>query len=279
MKCSGLSLIELLIVICLSSFTIEGLFSVYLQAKEHHRYNNALQEITEESRFINQLFNRAFYGAGYLGLRNWNAISVYDAIHQNVISAAILLWNNEDSNLPENVKKKIKPNTQAIELKQMDFNVTSLVEPTNLGIQEIKVENNTSLNLKEEDYVLIADYKHAEINYVKEIKKLSNQILLIQVGIPLHNEYEKGAYLSAYLDKIYFVGDTGEQFSNKEPIYGLYMYSENGMTEEITELVSDIHFQWLKNKTLQVFITLSTPYLINNKIFEKNEEFVIANRQ
>jgi hypothetical protein len=275
----GISLIELLIVITLLSLIVEGLFSVYLHTKEHHKHNNALQEMTEETRFVNQLLNRAIQGAGYLGIVGWEKIPVYDAIHQVFLPNAMLILNENDEQLAENVKKKIKPGTQALELRQMDFNVTSLSEPVSMDVSDIKVEENVSLKWKNQDYVLIADYEHAEINCINSIQKLSDNKRLMQLSVPLHYRYEKGAYVGHYLDKIYFVGDTGEKFPDKQTVYGLYMYSENGMTEEVTEFVADIHFQWLKEKTMQIMITLRFPYWVNGKFFERHEEFIVANRE
>ncbi len=270
----GVSLVELLIVIALSSFIVEGLFSVYLRTKEHHRQHNALQEITEETRFMNQLLNRAIQGAGYLGWSSWDKIPVYDPSQQDLLQKPILIL---EKNLPENIKKKIKPDTKAIELRQMDFNVVSLAEPVSLNSYEIKIEKGNYW--KKENYLLIADKEHAEIIRIKSIQTLLNQQQVIHLYEPLHYLYEKGAYVGYYLDKIYFIGETGKKYQNKSAVYGLYMYSENGMTEEITELISDMNFQWIKAKTLRILVTFTLPYWVNGKVFSRQEEFIVANRE
>lgn len=278
-KDAGVSLIELLIVLTLLSLIVEGLFSVYLHTKEHHKHNHALQEMMEETRFVNQLLNRAIQGAGYLGMAGWGKVPVYDAMHQVFLPDATLVLNENDEQLAENVKKKIKPGTQAIELRQMDFNVTSLSESVSMNASDITVEENEALNWKNEDCLLIADYEHAEINCISGSQKLSDNKRLIQVSVPLHYSYKKDAYVGHYLEKVYFVGDTGKKFPDKQVVYGLYMYSENGMTEQVTEFVSDIHFQWLKERTMQILVTLRFPYWVNGKNFEREEEFIVANRE
>jgi prepilin-type N-terminal cleavage/methylation domain-containing protein len=275
----GLTLIELLIVLMLSSVIVEGLFSVYLHTKEHHIQHNAQQEITDENRFMNQLFARAIQGAGYLGLTSWEKIPVYDDLQKKTLEKAIIILDDQDESLPENVRKKIKPATQAIELKQMHFNATSLVEKANLNQSEIIINANIDSGLKKSDEIIISDYEHAEINQILTIHKLSNQTQSIQLEMPLNNEYNSGTYVGAYLDKIYFIGDASQHFPDKQKIYGLYMYSENGMTEEITDLVSDMNFQWLQEKTLKISATLTLPHWVNGKIFSRQEEFIVANRE
>lgn len=275
----GLTLIELLMVLVLSSVIIEGLFTVYLHTKEHHIQNNALQEITEEMRFMDQLFERGIRGAGYLGLATWEKIVVYDSLSQKILENSMIILEEQDESLSENIRNKIKYGTQAIELRQMDFSVTSLTEKANLNQSEIIVDTRNSAVFKKDDIIIIADLYHAEINKIIAIQKLSDQKQSIQLENPLHDDYEKNAYIGAYLDKIYFIGDTGQFFPNKEKIYGLYMHSENGMTEEITDLVSDMSFQYPQEKTLQISVTLMLPYWVNGKFFSRQEDFIVANRE
>ncbi len=279
MKNSGITLIELLIVLAISSLMVSGLFTLYLQVKEHHRYHYALQEMTEEIRFVNQLLERAFQGAGYLGLTSWNQIPVYDNLNKSFLNHPIISLKETDSNLSENIRKKIKPGTQAIELRQMDFSVTSLAKNAEIGESETNIYFQTSSNLKKDDLIIIADAAHAEINCIASIQTLSNQQQVIQLHEPLHYNYAEGSYVGHYFDKIYFIGDTGNFFPDKEKIFGLYMYSENGMTEEVTELVSDTEFQWLKEKTIEVSMTFTLPYWINGKYVSRKEEFVVTNRE
>lgn len=273
----GISLMELLIVLALSSILVEGLFTVYLQTKEHHANHYALQEITEETRFIQRWFEKAIQRAGYLGLSTWNKLPVYDDIRGVALNKGVLLL--EKDQLPENIQKKIKSDTQAIELRQMDFNVTSLTESANAGASEIVIDENQSLNWKKDDEIIIADSEHAEIEKIVAIQTLSNRKKVITFFTALNYSYEKGAYLGAYLDIIYFIGDTGRKFPNQEPIYGLYTYSENSLTEEITSLVSDIHYRWIKEKTCEISFTITLPYWVNGKIFSRRESFIVANRE
>lgn len=294
----GSTIMELLVVLLLSSLIVSGLFTIYLNSKEHHIHNNGMQEIAEEISFVNSLWGRAIHGVGFLGFSSWNKVQVYDNLKQKILKNPVFFWNPEDADLPENIRKKMKPNTQAMELKQMDFRVTSLLENANKGDLEIMIEDNGTYGLKENVMILIANHQQAEINKIMALKKLSGQTKSILLAVPLYYSYAKDSYVGNYLDKIYFVGNTGHQFPDKKPIYGLYVYSENNMTEAITDLISDIHF-WIGKKQnnviyystiyggenitnemlLKVSVTLTLPYWVMGKLFSYEQEYLIAFRE
>ncbi len=275
----GLTLIELLIVLIISSFIVSGLFTVYLQMKEHHIKNNALQEISDQVGFINRLLDQAVRGSGYLGYSSWRNVPVYDHFQRKLIDNDRIIWNAGDTNLPVNVQKKMKANTQTVELKQMSFVVTSLAENVLEGASIIMVINNDSLDWQKEDLLLIADNQHAELNQIVSLKKMGNN-KSVQLLYPLYYSYNFGSYVGGYLDKFYFVGKSGSSYPDKTPVYGLYVYSENGMTEETTDLVSDLHVALENNNhVLNVNMTLMLPHWINGKNYSREQEYRIAFRE
>lgn len=272
----GLTLLELLIVLVISSLLINQLFTLYLHSKEHHIQHSAEQTMSEEMGFVNLLLEQAVAGAGYLGYLGWENIPVFDPAENN--SLPMKIYASGDSRIPENIQKKMKPGTQAIALKQMDFQLSSLVQKTNAGSSEIFVKNN-SIHWDKEDKIIMADYQHAEINTILSVHALSSQEKSIQLTSPLHDAYEKNAYIGHYFERLYFIGDTGHKFPDKQKIYGLYVYSENGMTEEITDLASDMQIDLSASNLLHISLCFTLPYWVNGKIFSQNQEFFIAVRE
>jgi hypothetical protein len=276
---AGITLLELLIVLVISSIVVMELFSVYLQYKDHHLRNSALQEISREIGFVYPLLEEAVYGSGYLGYLSWKVLPVYDNIHKKMDERYLTLWDADDSQLPKNVQKKIKSDSQAIELKQMDFTLTSLSEKANQGDINIRVINNESLRWENGTYILIADSQHAEANQISVVRKMGD-MKSVELAFPLSHSYDVGAYVGRYFDRFYYVGNTERAFSDNTPIYGLYVYNENGMTEEISDFISTLQIQGnISNGILKMETTMTTPYLVNGKKYTKKQEYWIALRE
>lgn len=277
----GFTLVELLVVLCISSLLISGLFTFYLQIYDHQQQNQATQTLSEETTFINTSLTRAFYGAGFLGSSNWRILSVYDNAQKQALNTPIILWNANDAHLTDNIRKKIKPGTQAIELKQMDFNLTHLINPVSQGSTSIITEYHASLDWETNNYLLIADNQHAEINRIASMRKVTNKSQeTIQLAYPLQNHYDSDTYIGLYFDRLYFIGDTGQKFPDNSTIYGLYISTEDGMTEEISDFVSDWQITLNNNKTLiQLHTQLTLPKWIHGKPLSRDVDFFIASRE
>lgn len=277
----GFTLIELLIVLCISSLLISGLFTFYLQLNDHQQQNQATQTLSEETTFINTSLARAFYGAGFLGQTHWRALPVYDDTQKCLLDTHIILWNANSPELPDNIRKKIKPNTQVIELKQMDFNLTHPIDAVSKSATSMIVQYHTSLDWEANNFLLIADAEHAEINRIASMRKVTNKAEeTIQLAYPMQNHYASDAYVGLYFDRLYFVGDTGQNFPNGEPIYGLYIVTEDGMTEEISDFVSDWQITLNNTKTLiQIHMQLTLPKWIHGKPLSRDVDFFIASRE
>lgn len=286
---AGFTLMELLIVLLMSSWIISGLFTVYLHIKEHYLNNHAMQTMSEEINFVEVLLDHALQGAGYLGCSSWRYLQVYDNVHEYPVvymDKPIIFWYAKDMHLPDSVRKKIKPDTQAIELKQMNFTLTHLAASAHPMDIEIIIENNSSLNWKNNDMIIIADCVHAELNRIVSMKKLSNQKTAIQLLQPLHDSYAAEGYVGTYLDRLYFINNTGQ---------GLYVYNEKGSTEEISDVITDMRF-WINDKFIETAahgqavslseiallhtqMTLTLPYLIQQKKISKTVDFYAACRE
>lgn len=277
----GFSLIELLIVLCISSLLISGLFAFYLQIHDHQQQNQATQTLSEETTFINTLLARAFYGAGFLGQTHWRDLPVYDVQQQKMLDTPIILLDANNPELPDNIRKKIKPDTQAIELKQMDFNLTHPINPISQGNTSITTQYHSSLDWEPNNYLIIADSQHAEMNRIVSMRKVTNKAQeSIQLAYPLQNHYNNDAYIGLYFNRVYFIGDTGQKFPDNCPIYGLYVVTEDGMTEEISDFVS--HWQIILNndKTLfQLHTQLTLPKWIHGKPLSRDIDFFMASRE
>lgn len=284
----GFTLIECLIVLSISSMIITGLFAVYLNIKTNYLKNTAMQEILEDIHFVTVWLDRAVQGAGYLGLSSWRNTQVYSHEKNQWITTPVVLLNEQDSHLPENIREKMKPNTQAIEIQQMDFKLVSLSQLAYIGETAIEVLDNKeeqTVHWENGDSIIVASSGHAEINRIVSIAQESNQRKMLYLQWPLKSEYPEGSYVGPYRDRIYFVGNTGRNFLDGKPIYGLYVYTEAGMTEEVSELISNIIF-WAEGgqdlarlALLKAKITLTVPYLINGKQFSKEMEYDIAFRE
>lgn len=266
----GFTLIELLVALVISSLLISGIFTLYLNMREHHQRNDAIGSLSEEINFLHLQFRNALQSAGYLGKTRWSMMSTLDN--------PIALWPSDDPHLPDNVRKKIKPNTQALEVQQMHVNLTSLAEPAITGSNIIIIEKQKDLDWNVKDYVILASFYHAEIHQIIAIQKHSSTTQQVQLAAILQHDYASGDYAGLYLDRLYFIGDTGQHYPDNQPIYGLYMNTEDGMTEEISDVVSQMDFS-LTSTALRINTHLTLPTWIEGKPFSKDAEFFIALRE
>lgn len=266
----GFTLIELLVTLVISSLLISGIFTIYLNMRAHHQKNNALSSLSEDIHFLHLQFRNAIQSAGYLGKTHWTMMSTLDN--------PIAIWSSDDPHLPDNVRKKIKPNTQALEVQQMHVNLTSFTEPALAGSNTIIIEKQDTLDWDAKDFIIIASFYHAEIHQIMAIQKHSSTTQQVQLASALQTDYAPGDYAGLYLHRLYFIGNTGQHYSDNQPIYGLYVNTEDGMTEEISDIVSQMNFT-LTPTSLRINARLTLPTWIEGKPFSKDAEFFIALRE
>jgi|GEM_PF-5627591 len=295
MRRTGFTLLECLIALIITSFLVTAFFRNYLNVKNHFNEREGIETLTEESQIIHSLLETDLQGTGFSGCMQWdNHSPVYDNIQKKWLTSPLSVRNADDPDLPKNIRERVKPETQVIEIREMDFFLDTLSNTASFGSTHVMLNENENSSLKSNNFVMIADCLHAEVNRIIKITHSNNQ-KEIQLESPLYFSYDKGSYIGNYKNTIYFVGDTHRTFNNNEILYGLYL-NESEKSEEITDFISDMKIllgengQMIHEKTqgelqlteinfLKIQMTFTLPYFIHGEKVSINQENNFAFRE
>lgn len=213
-KLHGLTLIELMLALTVTTMIFTILITVYISAENNFLQQSTLSREQENARLAIELLSTDIRMAGYVGCLKITA----DFPLKNIIDA----------------KNKISVTTNTITVRHVNLMHANL-------LKEMRGESTLHVTPKPDfvlnDILIISDCKAAEVLKVKKIFfEKNNQ--KITTDKPLINHFAENAEIGRLEINTYFIDKTDHKSVTGEPIYALYV---RDITGERTELVEGIN--------------------------------------
>lgn len=237
----GITLIELMIALLMSSLILSGLTMIYLACDKNQKTQSALLTIQENSRISMQLFNEAFQTAGYIGCAKLtdqfpvtNNLSI-----QFTAATKIKPYKDNEKKSGSDAISIMRANPVTTHLVQHMTEYTQLILPP-------------SIKGAEKEIWVISDCESVEIFRVQQILNLENN-QIFQPEKPLKKLYGIHAEVSQLENNAYYVAKTDRVDSLGFPVYALYKKDIYSKKSELIEGVNDmkITYEVLENGQLR----------------------------
>lgn len=253
----GLSLVELMIALALSSALILGIFTVYLDSSRTGRLSDSLAKIQESSRIGMDILARDLRMVGFQGCAD-----PYD-VTMNIIAdnpptddffqTTLRVWEVDDGNWADGTEfdgtaieagAVVGSDVIAIQRGEtVDIEVFDKMDATNANIQ---VSGDLAL-FDQNDMVLISDCENADLFRITSDPESGTWAHAEDVndGNRLSQAYNESARVMRFSSNVYYVRDTGRDDSFGNPIRGLYRARNNLLnaaapTFQVDELVEGV---------------------------------------
>lgn len=262
----GLSLVELMIALLISTFLMLGVFEVFLGSSGTDRIAHAYARVQENGRLAIDILTRNLRMAGYQGcidpeLVDMNIIA-NDPPTVDMNSESIRGWkeNHSDWNII-NRPDELDFITNVAE--GSDIVAIQYVSPTGVGVvcqgniqtceavnANVKIASN-NIGLTKYDVVVISDCVNADMFRITNMLKDTDEFLTLahststNASNNLSKPYDEEAEVMTYRSFVYYIRDTGRDNGQGDPIYALYQFNPlwNDGTSQIgreSELVEGV---------------------------------------
>ncbi len=234
---TGKSLLEVLIALTLGIMITTMAGMVWSGIKATDRQNEALARLQEQGRFLNHLVGHDIRQAGFIGCRRLDAsFNVYNNINDSRYelnqSNALMIYKSNQ--WPSHLQKIALKDSDVLEIRYLDpMEMVSLEQAVQKG-KKIRVPLGSPL--EKEKIGIISDCSQAELFKVVAVKKTSSYEDLI-LSNDLRFSYAQDALVGLFVQRDYFLADTGRHTLDGFPIHGLY---REDLDEKKRELMSDV---------------------------------------
>lgn len=257
----GLSLVELLVALAVSSLLLLGVTSMYLSSRQTDSLGNELAKIQETGRHAIDFMAKDIRMIGYQGCMDPETLTV-NVIAQNPPTANIFqtairgfevtnsTWANgtEFDNTAIESRAAIGSDVIAIQRASTeDVELTGNLSSSNANIQI----NGNPMGFQKEDIVIIADCETADMFRITNAPGTSGTVTLTHsIGTTnttnrLGAAYNTDARIMSFESIVYFVADTGRFSEQGLPVSALFrqtdqMTNAGASTFLIEELIEGV---------------------------------------
>ncbi len=215
----GMTLIELMLALMLSTFIISALFEIYVMAEKNRLMQKNAITLQENAYVITQLLKEYVRRIAYTGCGKLTPSFPF----KNNLRREVSLKNK----ITPYLNVDVKPGTDAIQLQYFSMHQASLIKAT----EELTVLYATHhLHLAAGDEAVISDCRHAETFRVKQVVLEKGGIQKIISEQPLTQFYEKNSAINKLEQDTFLVSTTHSKS-------GFFMKNNPG---EKIELVADV---------------------------------------
>mgnify|MGYP000153248356 CR=1 FL=1 len=239
----GLTILELLIAMAISTVVIGGTFSLLTNTKKTDRYVSGLSTTQESGSFALSFLKQEARMIGYQECASYKDLNIlvpgltdtnYKRSQLTGYEIADATWKTGMDFAAINVTAK--PNTSAFSIYRMDTIGDTLANSVINTTDNIVLSGTASLGINKDDWLLITDCITADLFSVSAINNLIVEHKDASgINIPLSNLYHKDrTSVSKFSKSVYFIGDTTRNSSQGEDIYALFRaQSPNFVAQEI----------------------------------------------
>jgi len=233
---SGVSLIELMMALVISSLLLSCLITVFIAIKNINQVQIALNAMQDNSRAAAILFNSEIKMAGYIGCAK--------------LTKDFPLINNfleftDENKINFYVDPEMKKNSDGILIAHASESHAILAKGMH-GYSVLDAENN--LKFSANDIVLISDCKNAEVARIKNISFTTEGLQQISLFRPLAMAYAKYSEITPLEVNRYYLSPS----SSGLPMYSLYKKDIESQTQEMIEGIDEmkVFFEIIKDNQL-----------------------------
>ncbi|MFL1466337.1 PilW family protein [Marinobacter sp. HN1S83] len=255
---AGLSLVELMVALALSTTLILGIFTVYFDSSQTSRVSSALARIQESGRIAIDIMARDMRMVGYQGCADPNNITM-NIIAENpptgdFFSTTLRGWEVENSNWASGtefddttIEADAIVGSDVIAIQRgetVNVQLTGNMDNTNANIQVGGPEVST---FDQNDIVLLSDCENADLFRISS--NPDSETWAHAKGVNTDNRlgqaYSDSASVMRFSSTVYYVADTGRTDSRGNPIRALYRGTNNLINDsspdfQVEELVEGV---------------------------------------
>lgn len=248
----GLSLVELMIALALSTTLILGIFTVYLDSSKTSRVSSSLARIQESGRVGLEIMARDLRMVGFQGCADPSSVtmniiadnpptgSFFDTTLRGweVNNASWAAGTEYDGTTIES-NAVIGSDVVAVQRGEtIDVQITGNMNGTNANIQ---VEGNDITTFNQNDAVLISDCENADLFRISSNPDSGTWAHAQNVNSSnrLSQAYNESATIMRFSSTVYFVAETGRLDSRGNPIRALYRGTNNLLNQATTTFQID----------------------------------------
>lgn len=236
-RAQGFSLIELLIVVGLSTMLLAGIWQVYFSAKSVYRAQQASARWQENLRFATNLLSHKISMAGFSGCRKLSEVQL--------VNHTVSIYNDENvlrgygfENLPSYLIGKVVPNTDVLVLQKADNDLTQITSNLKKGATTIWVTQNPAS--ENNQILLISDCMNADLLVANN---WSGPCILSRNRLA-HAYQTRSTTIGRLEETTYFIGDTGRVDDRGETIDALFVITNRGDRQELIEGIDSMRISY-----------------------------------
>lgn len=254
-KNCGLTLVELLIALALSSFVLLTAYALLSSQQSFLQRNQQQIHLEQNKRFTQFVLSRAIWQAGFLGCRSLANLQVHNQLRNNhiipgqttplAIFAYQAVGNSWRPALPVGIHAK--PGTDVLELVYRASLATELT--TTMATPNSKISVNNTGAFKKDGIVVISDCEQADIIQINKMNSFKKQLL---PQAPLSKAYAIPSQIGQLQYRLFYIQ---EENDTKNPVDALYMLEQSGFPEELVDHVSDLKLAFATQTTPTNYLT------------------------
>lgn len=254
-KMLGLSLIELMIGLTISSILMIGVSSIYFNSRETDKFTSELSRIQETGRHAIEFLARDIRMVGYQGCLDPQSVEMNNiALNPpttDFFGTALRgfevddnSWANgtEFDNTAIEADALIGSDVIAIQGATVaNTQLTGNMAAINSNIQI----NNNEMGLTQEDIVVIADCDSADMFRITNAANGGGDIVTLTYGMGTNSDnrlsaaYNTDAQIMFFESVAYYIADTGRVSSQGHPINALYRFSDIMANNAVAQFTSE----------------------------------------
>ncbi len=247
-RTQGYSLVELMIVLVLSSIVMVGAYHVFDLSMSLHRRQQAIGSLTERDKLLRHLFAQPVAEAGKLVQSSLYAPTPffsgpYDWLHEPIIinPASQILTHY----LPQGMRSRLKSDSDMLLINRSE-NAFAL---THDYMNEASISVKGAPSFRKGQWLVIGDRRYAILvqacddgHYSRGLNQTTYTVHTFD-DFPRH--YFRQPYVALFDSTLYFIADTLRVNKAQEKIYALYQTSLHSKSEELLEGVNQVRFKGL----------------------------------
>ena len=234
-RCSGLTLIELMVAMLLSLVLMGGVLTLFASSKTTFRLQSGLATVQENGRHALYMLVRDIRGAGFSGCAGietnqgkMNAEPAPEDLDSLTGKDVLFGMDNVDANAADAAGNKYNavPGTDLLRVRgAADSGISLLADevPVNANIQL----TTATQFFKEGDVLVLSDCETTDFFRATNVSQSGGKTTIAHSSTGnktpfLSKPYGKDAFLYAFRSNTYFIRDTGRTNAVGDPIRALY---------------------------------------------------------
>lgn len=237
----GLSIVELLVALAISSFLMLGISTIYLDSQKTDKLGAALSRIQETGRFALNYIAKDVRMAGYQGCMDPETLEV-NIIANNAPTGNLFLtalrgyevedttWANGEEFDDTDIESDALVGSDVIAIQKATVADTELSGNMTASNANIQIASNP-MNFQQNDIVIIADCENADMFRITNNPSSGATTLAHANSVNSDNRlsalYDENASIMFFQSIVYFVKDTGRTNAQGLAINALYRQTDN----------------------------------------------------